>query len=426
MKKSNSILWLLVFLLGITACDPSDAPLNGYVETTEEGASTLILKGYENSATGFTVFQPDGFSAPFYIKDKNFVGSKYTFVESSAHRLDEMKEPPADASWQERAEIIAGTAYWAKYASIEANKYVKLRVVSIEGNNVSIEYAIAKTETRPNVNANSAAGKVSTTYLEIPHLNADNYYADHYVTLNGSDVFNYALEWNAAKKHSAWVAYSFDQVTAKDVVSRTDAWAVDPELPTDMQVIEDQHKNDGFDKGHICASEDRVYLKQANEQTFYYSNMSPQISSFNQGFWAGLENQVRSWGRSVPATYDKVYITKGGTLNELLVNFKGEIKGADGKYPETDANGLTVHGLACPMYYFMAVLSEKDGRYRAIGFLVKHSEGLPRNPSADVLKQYALSIDELEEKTGIDFFCNLPDDVEEQVESAYNVNDWAW
>ena len=42
------------------------------------------------------------------------------------------------------------------------------------------------------------------------------------------------------------------------------------------------------------------------------------------------------------------------------------------------------------------------------------------------LKASALSIDELEEKTGIDFFCNLPDDLENTVESSMNLDDWAW
>lgn len=424
MKKLTTLMWLFVFLLGVTACDESDAPLNGYVETTEDGATTLVLKGYENVVNGFSVFQPDGFDTPFYIKDKKFYGANYLFAKASATRLDAMIEEPAE--WQESAEIALGSTYWAKYSSLTAYKYVKLRVAVLDGNNVTIEYVITKTEERPNVNANIGYDKISTTNWEMPHLNTDNYYVEHYVKLDGVDVLNYAYEWNAEKKHSAWVAYSFEKKTCQDVVSRTDAWNVDPELPEEMQTSNDQHKSDGFDRGHICASEDRVYIKEANEQTFYYSNMSPQISSFNQGFWAVLEKQVQTWGRSIPGTYDKVYITKGGTLNQLLINFTGKVKSGDGLYPTTDGNGFTSKGLACPKYYFMAILSQKEGTYRAIGFLVEHCEDLPKSPTIDELKQCAVSIDVLEEKTGLDFFCNLPDDMEEQVESTYNENDWAW
>lgn len=57
---------------------------------------------------------------------------------------------------------------------------------------------------------------------------------------------------------------------------------------------------------------------------------------------------------------------------------------------------------------------------------MKHQEYLSGTPSINELKDCALSIDELEEKTGLDFFCNLPDVIEEEVESAYNENDWAW
>ena len=94
--------------------------------------------------------------------------------------------------------------------------------------------------------------------------------------------------------------------------------------------------------------------------------------------------------------------------------------------PETDANGRTIHGLVCPAYYYIALLSEKDGVYNAIGFLVPHSETLPQKPTADDFKAYAVSIDRLEEETGIDFFCNLVDSVENAVEVACDFDAWIW
>ena len=121
---------------------------------------------------------------------------------------------------------------------------------------------------------------------------------------------------------------------------------------------------------------------------------------------------------------NKVYVTKGGTLNKLLKNFKGTT--VDGGTPTTDANGFTIHGLACPEYYFMAVLGQKDDVFHAIAFLVPHKEGMTENPSSDELKEYVVSVDKLEEETGIDFFCNLPDVLENEVEAACNLNDWAW
>lgn len=427
MKKHLFILGLALALFNV-GCDDQNTIPNGYVQTTQEGASTLVLKGYENAALGFSVFQPEGFDSPFYIQDKKFAGNAYSFTQVAAARLDEMTTVPANVEWQSNATVTAGAAYWARYAASTVYRFVKFRVSDINGNNVTIEYVVTdQTEERPNdnVNANTGYDNVSVTGYEIPHLNDQNVYADHYVTMDGVQILNYALEWDNTKRHANWVAFTFDTTTSADNVKRTDAWSVDPKLPAEMQVQESDHKNDGFDKGHLCASEDRVYLKEANEQTFYYSNISPQLNDFNGGFWGKLEARVQTWGRSTTTgTYDKVYVTKGGTLNKLLKNFKGTT--VDGGTPTTDANGFTIHGLACPEYYYMAVLSQKDDVFHAIAFLVPHKEGMTRNPSSDELKEYVVSVDKLEEETGIDFFCNLPDVLENEVEAAYNLNDWAW
>lgn len=427
MKKHLFILGLALALFNV-GCDDQNTIPNGYVQTTQEGASTLVLKGYENAALGFSVFQPEGFDSPFYIQDKKFAGNAYSFTQVAAARLDEMTTVPANVEWQSNATVTAGAAYWARYAASTVYRFVKFRVSDINGNNVTIEYVVTdQTEERPNdnVNANTGYDNVSVTGYEIPHLNDQNVYADHYVTMDGVQILNYALEWDNTKRHANWVAFTFDTTTSADVVKRTDLWAKDPKLPAEMQTGDSDHTNDGFDRGHLCASEDRVYLKEANEQTFYYSNISPQLNDFNGGFWGKLEARVQTWGRSTAeGVYDKVYVTKGGTLNKLLKNFKGTT--VNGGTPTTDANGFTIHGLACPEYYYMAVLSQKDDVFHAIAFLVPHKEGMTRNPSSDELKEYVVSVDKLEEETGIDFFCNLPDVLENEVEAAYNLNDWAW
>lgn len=427
MKKHLFILGLALALFNV-GCDDQNTIPNGYVQTTQEGASTLVLKGYENAALGFSVFQPEGFDSPFYIQDKKFAGNAYSFTQVAAARLDEMTTVPANVEWQSDATVTAGAAYWARYAASSVYRFVKFRVTDITGNNVTIEYVVTdQTEERPNdnVNANTGYDNVSVTGYEIPHLNDQNVYADHYVTMDGVQILNYALEWDNTKRHANWVAFTFDTTTSADVVKRTDPWAKDPKLPAEMQTGDSDHKNDGFDRGHLCASEDRVYLKEANDQTFYYSNISPQLKDFNGGFWRKLETRVQTWGRSTAdGVYDKVYVTKGGTLNKLLKNFKGTT--VDGGTPTTDANGFTIHGLACPEYYYMAVLSQKDDVFHAIAFLVPHKEGMTENPSSDELKEYVVSVDKLEEETGIDFFCNLPDVLENEVEAACNLNDWAW
>ena len=278
-----------------------------------------------------------------------------------------------------------------------------------------------------NLNANPSddAHPFVTDYA-IPHLNTANLYVEHTVSYREKEILNYALEWVENKRHAAWVAFSFDGETSRKNVNRTDEWLPDPFVPSSPE--ESDHKSDGFDKGHLCASEDRVYNRTANEQTFYYTNLSPQMTSFNGGYWVTFEKLVQTWARS--GRYDKLYVAKGGTVNDLLVNFTGTQNAADGRRPQTNANGLTRHGLACPRYYFMAILAQKGSDYQSIGFLVEHRDdyGYDNDHQApvSVTPSHALSIDELEEETGLDFFCNVPDEVEDAVETSYEEQAWDW
>lgn len=423
----NRLFLILLMAVCLVACDNEQQPINGYIGTTQTDSESVVLKGYIDSSKGFSVFKPAGFDSPFYIQDKNFFGKAFTFVPAVEERLDEMKNIPT-SGWATTAKIVQNATYWACYSSMYERKYVKLRVAYIWDNEVGVEYVIEKSETRPNANSNLLSDNEAARGFEMPRLNADNYFAAHYVNYKNADRMNLAVEWNAELKHSNWVAFSFDAVTAEDNVSRTDTWMWDPMIPFEQGGVEEaNHKSDGFDKGHICASEDRVYTKEANEQTFYYTNISPQLNQFNGGFWLQLENRVRVWGRSTRSgTYDKVYVCKGGTLNHLHKNFEASKKGSDGKVPTADENGLTIHGLAVPAYYFMALMAEKDGQFEAMGFLLPHSVDLPSKPSFDDLKAEAISIDELEELTGLDFFCNLPDELEEAAESVLNTDAWNW
>lgn len=416
--------------------EPEPTPEEKVIDITEEGSSKMIMSGYQDNITEGGVLKPEGWGTSIYIKDKKLYGASCTFVLcNSVKRLDAMPESSTMTGWREQGIITEEGACWVRHTTNTKYSYLKLRIAYIDANKVGVEYKVTSEEEITNFNANPAIeGKTYISDYSIPHLNPENYYVEHTATYDNQTILNYALEWDASKKHSAWVAFSFDKVTSANTVKRTDAWNVDPYLPSVMQTTESMHKSDGFDKGHLVASYDRVYSKEANEQTFYYSNMSPQLNSFNGGFWASFEGLVQRWARS--NKYDKLYVAKGGTLSQLLVNFTGEKAGADGVQPQTDANGFTKHGLACPKYYFMAILAYKGGdvsaenSYQAIGFWMEHRDDYGYKydnfaPSS-VMKQYALSIDELEQKTDIDFFCNLPDNLEKWVEKAYNEDDWAW
>lgn len=433
---------MAVTALSFTACDDDQSQPNGYIANTAEGSKTIVLKGFTGYQDGYNTLIPDPFTHPLYISKQEgaapqFAGSYFDFNITSAASLNDMKLPEQEsaAEWQTNADIIAGKCYWARYYDNDVFRFMKFRVAYIEGNNVGIEYLVVDdTQERPNENknANSDIDNPAATLLEMPRVNTTNFLAAHYVDYDNQHIMNLAIEWNAAMRHSSWVAFSFDSTTSQDNVKRGDAWGWDPLIPVELgKVIEDDHKSDGYDKGHLCASEDRVYCKEANDQTFLYSNISPQIGSFNQKYWAKLEALIQKWGRSTQnGVYDKVYVAKGGTINKLLKDWTGKQKANDGLYPTADADGKSSpkskNGLVVPAYYYMAILAEKDGKFQAIGFLVPHSEDLPAKPTTAELQAYTCSIAHLEEQTGIDFFCNLKDNVEREVESAFRLEDWQW
>ena len=247
--------------------------------------------------------------------------------------------------------------------------------------------------------------------LEIPALKGGsmNQFITHTTKRNGKDYPTYSLEYSYKYKHSYWIAYRFDNTTGGNV-GRNEAYKPDPELPSQYAAKHNDYTNSGYTRGHLCASSDRQYSKEANQQTFYMSNISPQSGNgFNQSgsAWNTGEDKVQAWGYNISRSTDTLYVVKGGTIGEGMI--KGYIK----------------NEIAIPKYFFMAVLFRSGDNYKAIGFYMPH-ENLKDDPDKKDPKKYLMSIDALEQETGIDFFHSLPDNIENTVEATYNVNDWQW
>ena len=247
--------------------------------------------------------------------------------------------------------------------------------------------------------------------LEIPALKGGsmNQFITHTTKRNGKDYPTYSLEYSYKYKHSYWIAYRFDNTTGGNV-GRNEAYKPDPELPSQYAAKHNDYTNSGYTRGHLCASSDRQYSKEANQQTFYMSNISPQSGNgFNQSgsAWNTGEDKVQAWGYNISRSTDTLYVVKGGTIGEGMI--KGYIK----------------NEIAIPKYFFMAVLFRSGDNYKAIGFYMPH-ENLKDDPDKKDPKKYLMSIDALEQETGINFFHNLPDNIENTVEATYNVNDWQW
>lgn len=258
-----------------------------------------------------------------------------------------------------------------------------------------------------NTNGNTASEGTNATNLEIPKIDDK---AGKIIAHYASGILNYTVDWHADKKHSRWVAYTFTSENSKQNWNRNnwqqtewkgDPFQPDPSLSVGERTELSDFKGSGYDRGHLCASADRLNSKDCNEQTFYLSNMSPQIGRFNQQDWVDLEGLVQNWGRS--STFrDTLYVVKGGTIRDDQIMT------------------YTKSGIPVPKYYFMALMCKKSGTYKAIGFWVEH-KSYGGNPD---VSSWAVSIDDLEQKTGIDFFCNLPDRIEIPIEKTFSLDSW--
>lgn len=269
-----------------------------------------------------------------------------------------------------------------------------------------------------NDNKNTVNDEPAVARLEFPRLKEGNNKVIVYRTSSNSydpDGVNFAVEWDCDKKSQRWSCYqmhtgytgSYNRVTDGKYYNDTE------NLDPGDYYSTDYIRGSGYEHGHVCPNADRKYSYMANYQTFYMTNMQPQYHKFNgytnsgsdrgEGLWVRMENQVRSWTPREPT--DTLYVCKGGTIDneeQIIERLRGR--------------------LIVPKYFFMACLVKNSMGYRAIGFWVEQKSTDWRDD--EPLSAYTVTIDKLEELTGIDFFCNLPDDIENSVESTVALKAW--
>jgi len=285
-----------------------------------------------------------------------------------------------------------------------------------------------------NVNQNNRSADARYGRLEFPRLaDSNNYVIIHTTSDNvDPDGINYCVEWDYKVKAQRWTCYQITKAGNKQNVSRKDyginpQYPIDPELPLAYYLDRPSadyttkdyfyyswsgtYSGEAFDHGHICPSYDRLYSRESNDQTFYLTNMQPQYNNFNAGVWLSMENFVHKVGNSL-STEDTLYICKGGTIGDVTID--GVTSSGVLKYVK-DATAVGGDSLLVPKYFFSTFIVKKKGQYGAFAFWAEHKN--TKLSSSAYLNDYIISIDELERRTGIDFFCNFPDETENYLEA---------
>ncbi len=205
----------------------------------------------------------------------------------------------------------------------------------------------------------------------------------------------FTLKYCEEYEQADWVAYRITADALDSRLHRTNDFRADPDIVTGSATLED-YRRSGYDRGHLAPAASMRVSPEALSESFLLSNMSPQRPGFNRGIWRRLEEQVRAWAREEGA----LMVVTGPLL-------EGGISASIGP-----------NKVGVPRFYYKVVLDDVPPSLKAIGFILPH-EGARGNLAA-----YACSVDEVERQSHIDFFCGLPDELEERLESGFDLEQW--
>ena len=211
------------------------------------------------------------------------------------------------------------------------------------------------------------------------------------------DRVGYALGYIEYHEQPAWVVYKLtrDEVMTK-VSKRKNRFKEDPEIATGSACSED-YRQSGYDRGHLAPAADMAFSEQTMADSFFYSNMSPQHPKFNRGIWKKLEEQVRHFA----VREEEVYVVTGPVL------------------PKEKTITIGPNQVTVPTHYYKVVYDLTEPK-KMIGFIVPNT-----NVKAD-LKDFAVTVRQVEEQTGLDFFSLVPQPEQDRLETTINVDDWQW
>ena len=189
----------------------------------------------------------------------------------------------------------------------------------------------------------------------------------------------YALGYSEYHEQAAWGIYiiTHEEATTK-AAQRTNKFRSDPQIPTGSATPGD-YRRSGYDRGHLAPAADMAFSAQTMADSFFMSNMSPQKPAFNRGIWKDLEALVRNFA----ITERRIVVVTGPILPKE-------------KTVTIGANGVTV-----PTHYYK-VIFDLTPPQKMIGFI------LPNEGSNKPLAAFAVTVDDVEKATGLNFFSKVP------------------
>lgn len=239
-----------------------------------------------------------------------------------------------------------------------------------------------------NITLKNSGGSVkpNTGWIETPVIESipNTIYVKHSWP-NNNKVRNYSMLYDTNYKIAYWVAYPLHSYYLGS--GRHEKWQYDPKISEEFQpYLHSGWGISGFDRGHQIPNADRNGTTEGSQSTFYYSNMTAQNSSLNQGMWASLEEKVRTW----TAQCDTLYVVTGAmitTKTDMTIEY---VKDNSQK------------NIAKPKYFYKALAKRFGNTYYTLAFKMNNVK-----PSDTNYNNYRLSVSDLEKETGFKFFPGI-------------------
>ena len=398
-----------------------------FIEWSASPAATAVV------TTGDTSGEPTSSSALLTGSYTGATGSIYEagfYWDASQAALDSLRHPERVVVSDDI--LTEGSSFTATVTSLNENTtyYYKAYVLEYDGATGSYteRYGAIRSFTTRAKAAFAPGG-----WLELPTTGVDAstttssredlYMVTHRAQMGGSSQRNYTILYDPEMYASYWVAYPLCNNHLGS--GREESWDFDPDVPESKQTNickgaygvkwpTANYANNYFARGHQLPNADRNGVDEMMAQTYYSTNLTPQLQyGFNGDIWKNLEEGVRS---VVAGKADTVYVVTGAAFRK--------VGGSETIQKITSARDGKL--LPVPNYYWKVLLKVKwDGEgnvsgAKAIGFWLDHWAAYSTASSA--YEACAVSVDQIEEWTGFDFFTNLSTSLQEGAEQA---TDWA-
>ena len=220
---------------------------------------------------------------------------------------------------------------------------------------------------------------------------AESVLADVAPTVEGGTLVRHAhfsLQMSASRRFALWVGWNIDGGSLKALSRRGHGFLKDPQIAAGTQVGDELYTGNRLDRGHIARRADLVWgdqaeAERANRDSFFFTNIAPQLDDFNQSTQDGV------WGRLEDAVFADV------DVQDLHVSlFGGPVFAADDR---------AYRGVRLPREYWKVIAFREAGVLKARAFLLTQAVDRLELLDLDEFRVFQLAVGEVETRTGLRF-----------------------